>query len=296
MNALHERIGIIAGSGQFPRLVARGAREAGYSVAICGLAGNAEPALAEEADAFEMVALGQLNAMLRFFKAQGVVRLCMAGAVSKPRALDLRPDTRAVKLLFTLRDKGDDAILRALVHDYESEGLLVVGAADLVPALRCPAGVLGRVKPSEAVRKAVAFGWPRLALTGRMDIGQCMVVRENMVMAIECLEGTDATLRRGGTLGGAGCVALKMPKPGQEERVDLPSVGLETVRLLVELDYAALVVEAGRTLFFDREEALNLADRHKLCVLALTAEESRGLAAKALPLAEGVVRECGSRA
>ena len=295
MDALHERIGIIAGSGQFPRLVARGAREAGYSVAICGLAGNADPALADEADAFQMVALGQLNAMLRFFRAQGVVRLCMAGAVSKPRALDLRPDARAVKLLFSLRDKGDDAILRALVRDYENEGLLVLGAADLVPALRCPAGVLGCVKPSEAVRKAVAFGWPRLALTGRMDIGQCMVVRENMVMAIECLEGTDATLRRGGTLGGAGCVALKMPKPGQEERVDLPSVGLETVRLLVELDYAALILEADRTLFFDREEALHLADRHKLCVLALTSEESRALVANAPSLVtlaahEGEVR------
>ncbi len=271
---MNECIGIIAGSGQFPRLVARGAREAGFSVAICGLHGNAGEDLSAEADAFTLVHLGQLNRMLDFFRAHGVRRLCMAGAVSKPRALDLRPDTRAMRLLFSLRkNKGDDALLRALIEDYEREGIVVLGAADLVPSLRCPAGVLGRVGMSEAVREAIAYGFPRLAVMGRLDIGQCLVVREAMVMAVECLEGTDKTLRRGAELGGEGCVALKMAKPGQEERVDLPSVGLQTIQLLVDNKYAALVLEAGKTLFFDREQATDLADRNNLCLVALTRDE-----------------------
>ncbi|MBO4312104.1 MAG: UDP-2,3-diacylglucosamine diphosphatase LpxI [Desulfovibrionaceae bacterium] len=278
---MSERIGIIAGSGQFPRLVAKGAHEAGCSVAVCGLHGNADPGLEHEADGFLMVHLGQLGRMIDFFREQGVTRLCMAGAVSKPRALDFRPDVRAMRLLFSLRkNKGDDALLRVIIGAFEHEGLQVLSAADLVPELRCPAGVLGKTRPTEAIREAIAYGWPKLTLTGRLDIGQCMVVREAMVMAVECLEGTDATLRRGAELGGAGCVALKMAKPGQEERVDLPSVGLQTIRILTEQRYAALVLEAGKTLFFDREEAVRLADKNGLCLIALSQEEAAGLAAE----------------
>ena len=104
---------------------------------------------------------------------------------------------------------------------------------------------------------------------GRMDIGQCIVVRQSMILAVECLEGTDATLRRGAELGGKGCIALKMVKPGQDERVDIPSIGLTTIRNLIEGGYSALAVEADRTLFFDRMESLALADKHKLAVVAL---------------------------
>ncbi len=279
---MRECIGIIAGSGQFPHLVAKGAHEAGYSVAICGLYGNADPGLEYEADGFLMVHIGQLGRILEFFKEYGVVRLCMAGAVSKPKALDFRPDVRSMRLLFTLRkNKGDDALLRTIIGEFEREGLQVLNPADLVPDLRCPAGILGKIKPTEAIREAIAYGWPKLTLTGRLDIGQCMVVREAMVIAVECLEGTDATLRRGAKLGGKGCVALKMAKPCQEERVDLPSVGLQTIRILTEQHYAALVLEADKTLFFDREEAVTLADQNGLCLIALSQAEIAAFTAEA---------------
>lgn len=272
-----EHIGIIAGSGQFPRLVAEGARASGLGVVICGFQGHTDPALAEVADVFLMLHLGQFNKVIEFFRRHKVTRLCMAGAIAKPRALDLRPDFRAVKLMFSLRGKGDDALLRTILADLENEGFCVQSASDLAPDLHCPDGVLGTIAPSDAVREAIVYGWPIAAAMGRFDIGQCLVVREGMVMAVESLEGTDATLRRGAELGGAGCVALKMVKPGQEKRVDLPSVGFETIRLLTELGYAALVIEARSTLFFDREQALALADAHGLCVLALSPEESQAL-------------------
>jgi len=281
-----ESIGILAGSGQFPRLVAQGARESGYRVVICGFHGHTDPSLAGAADDFELFSIGQFARILDFLQQRGVRRLCMAGAISKPRLVELRPDALALKMLFSLRNnKGDDALLRGVVNIAESRGITVVGAAELVPALRCPAGVLGRIAPGPEVRAAVEFGWPRLALMGRFDIGQCLVVHDGMVAAVECLEGTDATLRRVKELGLAGCVALKMAKPGQEERVDLPSVGLKTIEQLVEGRFTGLVLEAGKTLFFDRPAALRLADENGICVLALSPEESAELASRSLRLA-----------
>lgn len=262
-------VGIIAGGGQFPRLIAQEARRMGLSVVVCGFHGHTDPELEELADAFQLLHLGQLNKLLAWFHAHDVRRLCMAGTINKPRALDFRPDFRAARVIFSLRDKGDDSLLRAVLGELEKEGFCVLPAADLVPALRCPHGTLTRREPTPEDWENIRYGWPIAAEMGRMDIGQCVVVRQNMVIAVECLEGTDATLRRGAELGGKGCVALKMVKPGQDERVDLPSVGLTTIRNLIEGGYSALAVEAGRTLFFDRAESLALADKHKLAVVAL---------------------------
>lgn len=274
-----ERIGIIAGGGQFPRLVADAARAAGQYTAICGFREHSDPELEAHADAFALLHLGQLNRLIAFFREQGVSRLCLAGTINKPKALDLRPDLRAVKVMLSLRDKGDDALLRAVLGELEAEGFEVVSAVHLAPSLRCPAGVLTRRAPDEQVWDDIRYGWPIAAAVGRFDIGQCLVVRQGMVAAVECLEGTDATLIRGSELAGPGCVALKTVKPGQEERVDLPSIGLETVRLLIERRFACLAVTAETTLFFDRTEALALADRHQLCVVALGPEQSRALLA-----------------
>jgi len=264
-----ENIGIIAGGGQFPRLVAQDARGAGLGVIICGFQGHTDPATAEYADAFELLHLGQLNRMVEFFKRHGVTRVCMAGAISKPKALDFRPDWRAARLLFSLKKKGDDSLLRAIMADIEKDGLRIVASADLAPGLRSPGGTLTRRAPTDEEWNDIRYGWPIARAMGAFDIGQCLVVRENMVMAVECLEGTDATLLRGAELGGPGCIAVKMVKPGQDERVDLPSVGLTTIRNLVERKYAVLAIQAEKTLFFDREEALKLADEHGLSIVAL---------------------------
>ena len=280
---MNERIGIIAGGGQFPRLVAREARSAGFYTAICGFQDHTDPGLEADADAFACLHLGQLNKLIAFFREREIYRLCLAGTINKPRALEFRPDLRAVKLMFSLRGKGDDALLRAVLGELESEGFEVISAVELVPSLRCPAGVLTRRRPDPAVWDDVCYGWPIAAAMGSFDIGQCLVVRQGMVTAVECLEGTDAALLRGSELAGSGCVALKTVKPGQEERVDLPSIGLQTIRLLVRQRYACLAVTAEKTLFFDRAEALSLADQHDLCVLALGPEQSEALLRPSAP-------------
>ena len=268
-----EAIGIIAGSGQFPRLVAEGARAAGFEPIICGFVGQTDPALEQAASQFALVHLGQFGKALKFFGSHGARRLCFAGAINKPRAMDFRPDWLAAKMLFSLREKGDDALLRAIIKVCEQEGFTVMGAAELAPGLRCPAGVLSAHRPSEAAWECIRYAWPIALAMGWYDIGQTLVVKKNMVVAVECLEGTDATLVRGGELGGEGCVAVKVFKPGQDGRVDLPSFGLETVHRLVEHKYQCLAVSAHGTLFFDREAALAEAARHKLSIVALTGDE-----------------------
>jgi DUF1009 family protein len=263
-----ERIGIIAGSGQFPFLVARGAAERGLGVVICGIAGNADPALAELAEDFIMLHVGQLNKLIRFFKSRKVVRLCMAGAVNKVRALDIRPDFRVAGLIIRLAGKGDDALLRAVADTLQGEGLSVVRPDDLVPQLRCSPGVLGKIQPDVYTRKDMEFGIAIAEKTGAMDIGQCVTVRRGIVVAVEAVEGTDAALIRGGELGGEGCTAIKVLKPGQDVRMDLPSVGAGTLEIMARYRYACLAFEARGTLFFDREAALAKADAAGIAVVA----------------------------
>ena len=267
---MSESIGIIAGSGQFPRLVAEDAKAAGYGVVVCAFHGFTDPGLEALADAYTTVYLGQFDKVIDYFRKHGVRRLCMAGAINKPRALDLRPDFRAARILFSLRGKGDDALLRAIMADLEKEGFTLIQAAELSTSLLCPEGVLTRRGPSAEEIAEIDYGWPIAEALGRFDIGQCIVVKQGMVVAVECLEGTDAALRRGGELRGEGCVAIKRFKHKQDVRVDLPSIGLQTVRLLIEQHYRCLAVDAGKTLFFDRAEALALADKHNFCIVALT--------------------------
>lgn len=263
-------IGIIAGSGQFPLLVAKGAREDGLRVFICGFHDNTDPALAEYADSFTVVNLGQLGKLIDFFKKNQVSKACMAGAISKPKALDLKPDFRVAKLIFKLAgNKGDDAILRAVVDELQSEGINIVPPDSLVPALRSEAGVLSRKTPDAETWADIRFGWERAKQIGSLDIGQCVIVRSGIVVAVEAMEGTNATIVRGGELGGAGCTMIKVVKPGQDRRLDLPSLGAETLELLVRHKYACLAFDAAGTLFFDRERSLAIAGKHNMTVVAV---------------------------
>ncbi len=272
-----EQLGILAGGGQFPLIVAQNAAKAGLCPVAVGFYGHTDENLPKELEKLGgsclLLHLGQLTKMLAFFKKHHVQAACMAGTINKPRALDFRPDLRAARVVFSLKKKGDDSLLRAIVGELEKEGIQVVSAAKYAPVLHILPGLLTpKCPPNQKVQEDIAYAWPVARQIGAMDIGQCLVVREGMVMAVEALEGTDETLARGARLGGKGCVAIKMLKPGQEERVDLPSIGLKTVQNLVEGQYAALAVEAG-ALFFDKEQAIALAEKHGISIVAKAREE-----------------------
>lgn len=262
-------LGIVAGKGQFPVLAARGAKALGYTVAMAGFTGHTDPALAAEADAFAMFHLGQVGKVIQFMHANGVKEICFAGAISKPKALDLRPDMRAMRILFSLRGKGDDAILRGVADELAREGLTVVSAARFAPSLLAPEGVQTRRAPSPEEWEDIRFAWPIAQAVGRLDIGQCLVVKKGVVAAVEALEGTDATLERGGSLGGEGCVAVKIFKPGQDARLDQPAMGPGTVRIMAAHKYACLAYQARDSLFFDMEEAVRVADAAGIAIVGL---------------------------
>lgn len=270
-----ETIGIMAGSGQFPFLVARGARTLGWRVVMCAFHGFADPALEAEADDFIMLHLGRLGDLINFFKKHGATKVCMAGAISKPKAIsDIKPDFRVTKLMLKLagKAKGDDAILRAVAEELQSEGISILSPNTLVPGLNTHSGVLSARQPDADIWRDASFGWNIAKQVGAMDIGQCVVVRSGIVTAVECLEGTDAAISRGAELGGPGCMAVKVVKPGQDKRIDLPSVGAATIELLARHKFAGLAFEASGSLFFDKAKALELAKEHNICIIAVPAE------------------------
>ncbi|MFW5487420.1 MAG: LpxI family protein [Desulfovibrio sp.] len=265
-------IGVIAGGGQFPRLVAQSARKMGHGVAMVGFYRNTDVETMQCADSSVELKLGQLSKLISYFKKHNVRRIVMAGTINKAKALDLRPDFRAAKLLFSLKGKGDDALLRAISSELEREGFVVSKAHEVVPELLTPAGILTRKQPSPENLQDIAYGWDVAKIIGQMDIGQTIVLKKQVVAAVEALEGTDAAIKRGAELAGDGCTVVKIFKPGQEERIDLPSFGLQTMEVLQKAGVECLAVEAGRSLFFNREESLDLADSCGICVVAVTPE------------------------
>lgn len=257
-------LGLVAGEGQFPAMVAAGARAQGWRVAAVGFPENTAESLVAEVDRFQWLKLGQLGKLVAFFQGCGVTQVVFAGAINKPKALHIRPDLRAAKLLWNLRDRSDNALLSAVAQELRRESMRVVSPVQFVPGLQTPAGQLTRRGLSRKEQRDLVFGWPVAKTIGRLDIGQCVVVREQMVVAVEALEGTNATILRAGAVGGRGGMVIKIFKPGQENAIDQPAVGLSTVKTMLEAGVQSLVVEAHKSLFFDRDTSIALADRHGL--------------------------------
>ena len=267
-------LGLVAGEGQFPELVAAGARSQGWQVAAVGFPDNTAESLVKEVDRFQWLKLGQLGKMVVFFQSCGVTHVVFAGAINKPKALHIRPDFRAAKLLWSARTRSDNALLSAVAQELRRESMQVVSPVQFVPDLQTPAGQLTKRGLSRKEQRDLAFGWSVAKTIGSLDIGQCVVVREQMVVAVEALEGTNATILRAGGVGGRGGMVIKIFKPGQENAIDQPAVGLSTVKTMLEAGVQSLVVEAQKSLFFDRDTSIALADRHGLRIYGYTGTES----------------------
>ncbi len=255
------RVGLIAGSGQFPLLFAHAARQAGVQVVAVGFEGETDPALPKYVDDFHMLKLGQLNRLIKTFHNAGVSRVAMAGAINKTRLYTrIRPDWRAVKFFSTLRNKKDDSLLRALADELESEGIRIEPSTLFLPSLLSPEGILTRRKPNRREQADITFGWVMAKAIGNLDIGQCLVVKDQAVLAVEGIDGTDSTILRGGRLCREGAVVVKVSKPIQDLRFDVPAVGFDTIETMKRVRAKVLVVEADRTLMFDRERMIDAAD------------------------------------
>ncbi len=268
---LSGKIGIIAGNGQFPILVAESAREKGLKVVAVGFPDETTSELAGFVDEMHWVKLGQLNKLIRIFKKAGVTDVVMAGGVAKTKLFSrIRPDWRAIRLLSRLDANRDDAILRAVAAELESEGIRVRPSTLFLESILASPGVMTRRKPNKRERADIEYGWKLAKEVGKLDIGQCLVLKEKAVLAVEGIDGTDATILRGGKLGKGGAVVIKTSKPIQDLRFDMPAVGINTIKTMVEAGASVLVLEAGKTIMFDREEMIRLADKNKIAIVAIS--------------------------
>jgi len=266
-------LGLIAGRGRFPLDLARAARRRGERVVAVAFHGDTEAALADEVDELHWLHLGELETLIARFRAAGARRAVMGGKVLKTSLFGdlarLKPDARAIALIAGLRTRSDDSILGAIADELAGEGITLLPQAALVPELLAGEGTLGAVEPTPAQRGDIAFGWPIAKALGALDVGQTVVVRERAVLALEAIEGTDAAVARGAALGGPGASVIKVAKPRQDPRFDMPAVGLGTLAVLADGKVAVLAVEADRTFLLDRAEFLREADRHRIAVLGV---------------------------
>ncbi|HSV08390.1 MAG TPA: UDP-2,3-diacylglucosamine diphosphatase LpxI [Candidatus Binatus sp.] len=265
-----ERIGLIAGSGRFPVLFAETARRRGVEVIAVAHRGETDPELERVVVGITWVYPGELDTIITALKQAGVRSTVMVGGIAKPRLFrELRPDARAIAMFARCGQLRDDIVLRAVAAELEGEGIAVVASTLYLQEIVPTAGVLGSRAPTAAEWEDIRFGFRAAKLIGQFDIGQSVVVRSGAVIAVEGIEGTDATIRRAGQLGNGDIVLVKVCKPTQDTRFDLPAVGPATIRTLAEVRGRALAVEAGRTITLDRSEMIALADANDIAVVAV---------------------------
>ena len=267
-------IGLIAGGGQFPLLFAEAARARGRRVVAVAHVNETLPELEQQADVTCWVKLGQLGRIIKYFRQEGVGETGFAGTITKTRIFhDVLPDFKGLTLWNKIDIRLDDAILRAVAQTLEEEGIRVIASTCYLDHLFFPQGLLSRKKPSTAQMEDIRFGWSIARAVGRLDIGQCVVVRDRSVLAVEAIEGTDAAIRRGGELAGSGAVVVKLKKPDQDFRFDLPATGEKTIATLAAVKGAVLAVEAGQSLLFDRAAMVRAADRAGIVVIGLCEDD-----------------------
>jgi DUF1009 family protein len=274
-------VGLIAGGGRFPFVFAEKARSVGIPVVCIGLRGSADPGIAAFVSRFHWALPAQIGRVVRLFKRAGVSRLVMAGKVHKADILHrpwkiftLLPDLRTLRFWFFRKrpDNRDDSLMLALIEEFAEDGLSVESALDLCPELLVRPGLLTRRPPTAREEVDIAFGWELAREMGRLDVGQSVAVKERAVLAVEAIEGTDRAILRAGELCRAGgFVVVKVAKPSQDMRFDVPTVGISTVENLYRAGGRVLAIEAGRTIVIDQAETVALADRYGLSIVARAA-------------------------
>ena len=272
-----EVLGLIAGGGRLPFLVASGAKKAGLRVVCVGLLDNAERSLADEVDVFYKVAIARPGAWIRKLRKHNIRRTIMVGQVAKSRLftpwriLRYLPDWRAFRIYYwrlRSKDKLDDSLLSAIAEELASGGIILENSTMYCKEHIATEGVMTKRQPRPSVEGDIEFGWEIVKKLGELDIGQAIAVKEKEVIAVEAIEGTAEMIKRAGQLcKSKGWTLVKTSKPGQDMRFDVPCVGPDTISSLAENGGKCLVVEAGKTIIIDKNETIELADKLGISIL-----------------------------
>ena len=261
-------LGIIAGNGVYPRLLADAARKAGVKrLVAAAFTDETDPILEQHVDVLEWMRVGQLGRLLKFLRRQDIHHAIMAGQIAPKNLFDLRPDLKAVMLLGKLKQRNAESIFAAIAHE------LVKIEVDLLPATTflkdsiAKLGLIAGPKLSSREEYDIELGWNIAKEISRLDIGQTVIVKNGTIVAVEALEGTNETIRRGGALAREGAVMVKVAKSNQDMRFDVPIIGVETIRVAREAGLRVIAVEAGKTLFLQRDAIANLAGAASISIV-----------------------------
>jgi UDP-2,3-diacylglucosamine hydrolase len=265
------KLGLIAGNGKFPLIFAEQAKREGLSLVTVAHRGETLEEIEQLADGVTWVYVGELGKIIRTFHQAGVDEAVMAGGIKKIKLFsNFRPDLRGAAFLARVRSREDDQLLRGVAEELEKDGIRVVESTLFLSEIIPSEGALTRRSPSREQWEDIRLGFTTAKEAGRLGIGQCVVVKRRVVLAVEAAEGTDAAIRRGGALGNEGFVAVKVSKPQQDLRFDVPAVGLDTIRTLRELKGAVLAVEAGKTILLEKDKLIQEADAAGIVVVAVS--------------------------
>ncbi len=262
------RYGLIAGNGQFPFLVVEEARKRGISLSVAAIKEETDPKIDAVDDDVQWIGIGQLGKLISFFKKQGVTQVMMAGQVKHVQLFSgVLPDVRMMKMLWKLPRRNTDALIGGVADELAKEGIELIDSTFLIPDQLASQGVLTKRAPNETERSNIEYGRYIASEIARLDLGQTIVVRANACVAIEAMEGTDTTIRRAGELANGKLTVVKVAKPDQDMRFDVPVIGLPTIETMIEAGATCLSVTAGKTLIFDRAAMLERANRAGICVV-----------------------------
>jgi len=266
-----KKIGIVSGNGNLPFIAARNAQAKGYAVSVCAIRGETDPSIEECVEHVQWVKLGELKKLVNFFITAGVVEVCFEGKITKTSLFSgaLKPDLDCVMLFAKLRNKKDDTILGTLCDYLETKGLSVIDSTFLLDDCLPGKGLLSRKRPSKAQEEDIAFGWILAKESGRLDIGQSVVVKDKAILAVEAIEGTDESIKRGGALGKGNVVVVKVSKPDQDMRFDVPAIGIRTIESMIEAGAKVLAFEAGKTIMIEKDAVIEKANKNNIVLVGI---------------------------
>ncbi len=262
-------IGIIAGNGIYPETFVAGARQAGVKrLVVCGFENETKPELATKVDAMEWVRVGQLSKMIKFFRAEGVKECVMVGQIAPKNLFDLRPDLRTLLMLARLKQRNAETLFGAIGDELKKDGIELLPATTFLDDLLPPPGIVAGPHLKKRRHDDVDYGFTIAKESSRLDIGQTVVVKNGTVLAVEAFEGTNECVKRGGALGKGGATMVKVSKPNQDMRFDVPVVGPDTIRNAAESGVDVIAVEAGKTLVLAKDEVETLCLTLKVSLVA----------------------------
>ncbi len=262
------KYGLIAGNGQFPFLVVDGARKLGYTLSVVAIKEETDKHLEDAAEDITWLGIGQLGKMISYFKKQGVKQAMMAGQVKHVQIFSgSLPDMRMMKMLWNLPRRNTDALIGGVADEMAKEGIELIDSTFMIKDHLATSGVLTKRSPTETEQQNIDYGLHIANEIARLDLGQTIVIRSSACVAIEAMEGTDETIIRAGKLANGKLTVVKVAKPDQDMRFDVPVIGVPTIENMIASGATCISVTAGKTLIFDRKQILKLADQHKIAVI-----------------------------